>query len=102
MTGGDKLGLEGLPYVQAYLPSKEDIRPANKVNRNMGDMGTTSNPPDPGAMVDAHSPVVSISVSPWWSKLQQVWGWMIPLLCNSWFQSFLIVFPVFFRCCCLL
>ncbi|KAL1352578.1 sugar transport protein 10 isoform X1 [Arachis hypogaea] len=64
MTGGDKLGLEGLPYVQTYLPSKEDTRAANKVNRNMGDVGTTSNPPDPGAMVDANSPVVSVSISP--------------------------------------
>ncbi|KAL4317481.1 hypothetical protein AHAS_Ahas15G0389400 [Arachis hypogaea] len=61
---GDKLGLEGLPYVETYLPSKEDIRATNKVNRNMGDMDTASNPPNPGAMVDAHSPVVFVSVSP--------------------------------------
>ncbi|XP_072074451.1 uncharacterized protein [Arachis hypogaea] len=30
----------------------------------MGDMDTASNPPNPGAMVDAHSPVVFVSVSP--------------------------------------
>ncbi|XP_072053476.1 uncharacterized protein [Arachis hypogaea] len=73
MTGGDKLGLEGLPYVQTYLPSKEDTRAANKVNRNMGDVGTTSNPPDPGAMVDANSPVVSVSISPMVEQASTGW-----------------------------
>ncbi|XLU20543.1 hypothetical protein S245_056609, partial [Arachis hypogaea] len=69
MIGGDKLGLEGLPYVQTYLPSKEDIRTANKINRNMGDVGTTSNPPTPEQWL-MHTLLWFLSrFLPWWSKL---------------------------------
>ncbi|XLT63086.1 hypothetical protein HN873_019610 [Arachis hypogaea] len=89
MTGGDKLGLEGLPYVQTYLPSKEDTRAANKVNRNMGDVGTTSNPPDPGAMVDANSPVVSVSISPMVEQASTGFPRLVKDLCGCYHSNIL-------------